>query len=394
MTQSKWTGKKLLAYMLIYSEEMLNDRLQNNTKLMWQIRAFEKMGLDVWYLLYCRDGIYICNKENRSKIAESVGGYRGFVHRHFMNKAFLKSLKRFGPFDYAYIRKMVALPSFVSVLKRLHKSGTKVILEIPTYSRSKISEDAHSGRWLRVGIMPVLQAIERFEARYIDLYVLIGEHEAQLNGITAININNGMNALGIADISERNHIYKKGEYHLLALGHMREYHGIDRIVEGMRQYYEEGGKTEIFLHIVGTDCDGCLAHNKERAEKYGLENRFILEGFHTGKELDAICDQCDAAFCAMAYYIKGGIIGNELKTREYMSRGIPFIISVPDDSLPKEARYILKIENNSTPIRMNEVIDFIDMLQLDAASIISEMQTYSLEHMTWIPEFVKVLSAV
>ena len=394
MTKSRnWDGKKIIVYMLIYSEELLDDVLQNNTKLEWQIKSFERMGLDTWYLLYCKDGIYLCNKGDKIRIGKSVGGYRGFIHRHYMNLAFLKALKEFGPFDYAYVRKMVALPSFVSVLRSLHKMDTRIVVEIPTYSRSKINEDAHSGRWFRVLISPLLKTIEKYMAKYVDLYALIGEHEKELYGVPAINISNGMNALTIDDLPIRNHKRMEREYHLLALGHMREYHGIHRIIEGINEYYKRGGEEEVYLHVVGLDADGCLKRNKILANEYGIGNRVIFEGFKTGTDLNDICNKCDVAFCALAYYLKGGIIGNELKTRDYMSRGIPFVMSVPDEAISSSAKYVLNVPNSNEPIDICRTIDFIDSIT-DEKSLSDEMKSYALKHMTWIPELEKVLMKV
>lgn len=388
-----WKDKKILVYMLLYADDMLTPTLQNNTKLIWQIRAFEKMGMDVWYVLFAKEGILLCNKEKKIKIGATVAGERGFIHRHFMNRALLRVLNQYGPFDYAYVRKMVSLPSFEALLRRLHGQKTKVILEIPTYSTSKISEDAQSGRRFRVAIAPAMRQIERRCARSVDLYSVIGEPAQSIFGVRAVNINNGMNALNADELPVRNFTPKNGEYHLLALGHMREYHGIRRIVEGMHQYYENGGSADVILHVVGLDADGCLARVAEQAKSCGLEDKIRLEGFQTGEALDRICDQCCVAFCALAYYIKGGIVGNELKTREYMSRGIPFVMAVPDASVPENARYVLRVENDASAINISEIIDFSDRVSADPA-VIEEMRQYALKNMTWIPQLEKVLRAV
>lgn len=386
-----WQGKKILVYMLLYADDILDEKVQNNSKLIWQIHSFEKMGLDVWYFLYAKDQIYLCNKDNKIPVRPSVGGYRGFVHRHYMNNAFFKVYKKYGPFDYAYVRKMIALPSFIRVLKTLHARGTKVIYEIPTYSTSKISEDAMSGRQFRVWIEPILKKLDAAEAKYIDLYSVIGEKACSINGVPAVNINNGMNALEASDLPRRNHQYTK-ECHMLALGNMRAYHGLDRIIYGLKKY-NTSHSDKAYLHIVGMDSDGSLASNLELAKTLGIEKYVIHEGFCTGEKLNQICDICDVAFCALAYYIKGGTVGNELKTREYMSRGIPFVISVPDDSLDDNARYIMHVSNDAEPIRIEDIVKFAQSFSGDS-HVVNEMQQYALKNMTWIPELEKVLTCV
>jgi glycosyltransferase involved in cell wall biosynthesis len=150
------------------------------------------------------------------------------------------------------------------------------------------------------------------------------------------------------------------DINVIAVAVFSFWHGYDRFLRGMGQYYAAGGKRNILLHMVG---DGVSMNEyKEIVEKYEIEDKVIFYGQKSGKELDKIYNISNIALECLGSHRKGISISSSLKSREYGAKGLPIITSNKIDYIPDDYKYQLRVPDDESTINMEQVIYFFDRI--------------------------------
>jgi hypothetical protein len=179
---------------------------------------------------------------------------------------------------------------------------------------------------------------------------------------------------------------------LIGVAEVHTWHGYDRLVAGLGEYYKNGGKQDVYFHIVG----GVHPHERYRAnkfhpglqaiiDKYGIQDKVIFHGTLFGKELDDVFNQCQFAIGSLARHRSGITVIKTLKNREYATRGIPFIYSEQDSDFDHQP-YVLKAPANESPINIQQIIDFMDCFTMKPEEI-----RKTVEHLSWKEQMKEVL---
>jgi glycosyltransferase involved in cell wall biosynthesis len=137
---------------------------------------------------------------------------------------------------------------------------------------------------------------------------------------------------------------------LIAVASISFWHGFDRVIKGIYEYYKNGGDKEIIFNIVG-DGEG-LEQLKELVGKYEIQGRVQFLGYKTGQELDGIYRESDIAIGSLGLHRLGLEYASPLKEREYCSRGLPFVASSKDPDFSQEQwfRFVVKADESNTSI--------------------------------------------
>ncbi|MCK6488738.1 MAG: glycosyltransferase [Planctomycetes bacterium] len=109
-------------------------------------------------------------------------------------------------------------------------------------------------------------------------------------------------------------------------GDMGPWFGIDRLLAGIEAEPEAG----VRLHLVGPLPTGGLL-----ARCRALGPRVRLHGLLRGAELDRVCAGWHLGSAALGMHRKGLAEACTLKVREYLARGLPFLVSHRDPDLPE-----------------------------------------------------------
>ena len=115
---------------------------------------------------------------------------------------------------------------------------------------------------------------------------------AAIFGQRTIRISNGIDFDSVRLKKESQH--PTNELHLIGVAEIHRWHGFDRVVKGLAEYYAKPQQLKVYFHIVGY-----FFSNVERKDITGLiqthhlEPYVILYGKKHGKELDEIFDKCD-----------------------------------------------------------------------------------------------------
>lgn len=258
--------------------------------------------------------------------------------------------------DFLYIRRVIHDRSFIRFLKKIKKRNkdVKILYEIPTFPYDYEMKGVKNipfklkDKWYRNKL-----------SKYVDKIIITADNADEVFGIDTINIPNGIN---FNNIRLSNYDIKDEEINLIEVAVPSFWHGYDRILKGIGEYYCNNGKRNIILHMVG---DGVSIPLYKRIIKdYGIENHVILYGNKYGKDLDKIYDKCSIGIDHLGGHRKKINKISSLKSREYFAKGLPIVTSVNIDFIPSDYKYQLMLPSNDEPIDINKIINFHDEIFL------------------------------
>lgn len=264
-----------------------------------------------------------------------------------------------------------ANPWLIRFFKKLKKAGIHAVTEIPTYPYD--SEFKYVNYTQRIGFR-IDQIFRRRLYQYMDAIVTFSD-APEIFGQRTIRISNGVDFDSIPLHQPSAISHQSSALHLIGVAEVHIWHGYDRLIAGLGEYYKNGGKREVVFHIVG----GVHPHERYRAnefhpglqaiiDKYGIADKVVFHGTMFGKELDDVFNQCQFAIGSLARHRSGITIIKTLKNREYATRGIPFIYSEQDSDFDHKP-YIIKAPADESPIDVQQIINFIDDFDLKPEDI-------------------------
>lgn len=260
-----------------------------------------------------------------------------------------------------YIRRMEINPSVLKLLRILKNRNAVIIWEIPTYPYDFENKSfLNPIQKLRAKIRLKEDKLFRTSLRrYVDRIVTFSNYE-EIYGIPTIVTGNGVDVDEIRERKIENHGH---EIHMIAVAVMRPWHAYDRLIKGMNDYYVQGGTRNIVFHVVG---DGLiLSDYRKLVDDYGLSEHVIFYGSKTKEEIDEIYDKADIAVESLGWHRSKVSVGTSIKTREYVSKGLPIIASSPMDIFPDGWEYAYYAPIDESNIDMNDVIEFYDNLFIE-----------------------------
>lgn len=272
-----------------------------------------------------------------------------------------------------------ASPFLTGMVKKLRKASAKVVMEIPTYPYEQEYDT------LKRKMNLVFDKCFRGAlARNLDYIVTFSDYDT-IFGCPTIKISNGIDFSQIKLKEQINDTSK--ELRLIGVAEIHFWHGFDRLIEGLGEYYKEEREYKVYFNLVGD-----FFSEREREEimtpihQYHLENYVTLYGNKQGKELDDLFEKNDVGIGSLARHRSGITKIKTLKNREYAARGIPFIYSEYDEDF-EDKPYILKIPNDETPINILSIIAFKDVSKFSPEEIRN-----SIKNLSWEEQTKKIIS--
>ena len=320
-------------------------------KIFSQIKAIKECGVNIESCYFDVDekGFrrwMIGNNE----IANFGNSFISKIKKRIIFEPIIKYVKD-NDISFIYIRyNHNANPFTIRFVKQLNKLGIKTVLEIPTYPYDK--------EYINVRMKCRLFIDKCFRvklAQYINYIITFSNHDTIFNQKT-IRISNGIDFSAIQVKSHINNTSK--QLNLIGVAEIHYWHGFDRVINGLAEYYKSNPKYMVFFHIIG-DFSGDREKNEilNPILKNKLEKYIIIHGSQHGSKLDELFELADIGIGSLARHRCGISNIKTLKNREYAARGIPFIYSENDsdfDSMP----YVLKVTADDSPINIESIIDF------------------------------------
>jgi len=284
-----------------------------------------------------------------------------------------------------YIRYIhFANPFFISFLRKLKKSGIKILLEIPTYP---YDQEYRNLKFTSKIVLLIEKLSRRKFKKYVTQVITLTRHTT-IFGIPAIPISNGIDPHSINMIQKSK---SDNDIHIIGVASIAYWHGYDRVIEGLYNYYynDEHNKKKVFFHIAGDSSNLESIRYRELVKKYNLSKYVTFYGRKSGKELDRIFNKADIAVGSLGCHRISIKNVKPLKNREYCARGLPFFYSEVDEDFENKD-FILKVSANDDPINIDIIVNFVINNKFDAVKI----RNYAFENLTWKRQFEKVLKEV
>ena len=280
---------------------------------------------------------------------------------------------------------MNASPFVVSLFKRLQADGIKAVMEVPTYPY----DGEFASLPLKYRMEHIIDKLFRHQlASYMDAIVTFSD-EPQIFGQRTIRISNGVDfdTLPLHHQLPLSWERAGGEaaLHLIGVAEVHPWHGFDRVLTGLGEYYQKGGAQQVVFHIVGGVSERMMQEFRAIMEQYHLADKVIFHGKLFGAELDEVFSQCQFAIGSLARHRSGISRIKTLKNREYAARGIPFIYSEEDSDFDQQP-YVLKAPADESPIDIAGIIRFLDSHQEQPADI-----RKSVDYLSWKTQMQRVL---
>ncbi|MGI6587873.1 MAG: hypothetical protein ACOX2N_03640 [Peptococcia bacterium] len=194
----------------------------------------------------------------------------------------------------------------------------------------------------------------------VDRIALIsGEEINEVFGIPVLRLYNGVDLESITPKV----VVEDSTIDLCAIAMFAKWHGYERVIHGISNYYKLGGTRKIKLHMIGKGYE--LDNYRRIVDDLKLHDNVIFYGMKTGNELDCIYNKMDIGLDVFRVYIEKNLfIVDSLKSREYLAKGLPVISGCSVDVFKnnKDFKYYLEFTNDETPIDMNKVIKFYDSI--------------------------------
>lgn len=359
-----------------YFSQVETTNLGPRRKILGHIKAFKESGIDMELV------------ENPFRLSGPIRGnflLRQLVCRLPFTYVYSKHQyeERFTGADVFYVRFLAGDRAFARFLKKLRENNphAKILLEFADYPTTGYMTTSLLYSLLYLPIIIKDRNAGRKYKKYVDRVVIPLKVESAFH-IPVLTIENGIN---VSDVRCREP-EETDAIRMIAVAGMNVVHGYDRLIEGMKNYYGQGGQREIELHMVGgkEEPGNELPRYKNLCKKYHLEKRIFFYGEKKGEELDNIYDKCNLAVDALGVYRKFGnqTIGT-LKIREYLAKGLPVITGCKVDVFEKiPFSYYLEFENNGTPIELRKIIEFYDNVygHKDIRAVSEEIRDYAVHN--------------
>lgn len=213
-------------------------------------------------------------------------------------------------------------------------------------------------------------------APYVD-YIADLSGENKIFDIPVLHIFNGidLNAARTRKLS----LEKNGSIHVLCAAYFEPWHGCDLLIEGLANYYRNGGERNLVLHLAGGGSQ--IPALKKLVATLGLDEHVIFYGPLDKGRLDMLFDQCTLAVGSLGLHRRSDLhLDSSLKTREYLAKGIPFIYAGKVDVFENHpVDFCLGFKSTEQPVDIKRVIGFYDELysKYDEVELIAKIRAYA-----------------
>lgn len=256
-------------------------------------------------------------------------------------------------YEALYLRYNLADMFLVAFLKKIKRIGLKIVIQIPTYPYHKEHNKVIYG---------VDQRYAKKLHKYVDRIITYSEDE-EIYGVPTIQIRNGVE---YSQISLKSDNDNSDQTNFLGVASLASWHGYDRLIKSIEQYYLDGNLHPIHFYIVGTGNEADVYHQiiNESSISEKLKEVIHFEGFKFGKPLDDLFDIAHIGVEVLAMHRKGLDLSSSLKSKEYLAKGLPFITASKMDIRDTEIqKYFYSIDKSEDAFDLKKIIDFYQGLR-------------------------------
>lgn len=356
-------------------------------KVLYQVAALRRLEIEVEIC---------CEEIKHNKIFRKIFNKDVILEKSVSNKVtkqllyykYEKMLKYIfeNNFDVIYIRYVyMANPCFIKFLKKIKEKNIKVIVEIPTYPYDK--ELVHKDMIRQIKYFIERKYREKM-CNYVDKIITFSNDD-EIFGIKTVKISNGIDPNEISIINKK---IKRSinEINFIGVAGIAFWHGFDRFILSMAEYYKNSPPKIIKFHIVGNGDKEIVNNLKNLVKENKLEDYVTFYGYKSGKELDEIYNKMDVAVGSLGFYRAETNAGSPLKTREYIAKGLSVILGYTDLSLKNTLDFIYQVSNDESAFDLYKILEWYKNLNITS----EEIRKYAENNLSWDIQMKKVVESI
>ena len=238
----------------------------------------------------------------------------------------------------------------------------RIALEIPTYPYDAEFAQSPAVRKLKLRIDRMFRCRM---ARYIDRIVTFSD-DTEIFGRPTIRISNGID---FRSIPLKTQVH--GDHHnlrLLAVANIHFWHGLDRVIEGLRDYYAAPHQCIVRLRIAGDGVETLIAEYRRMIDAYPWQSMPRSSAPVRARGARRRIRVVRHGHCQPRAPPQRHHRYQDAQNREYTARGIPFVYSERDSDFDG-MDYVMKAPADDTPLDIAALVRFYDGLHLTPAQI-------------------------
>ena len=250
---------------------------------------------------------------------------------------------------YTVIRYIPKLGIFIFLLGIILKANNrKLIIDVPTPMTNHINEILNNNngiinRFFNIMIIGIQGFIPFVSAYKIIQYANESEWFSLFVKYKTVLIGNGVDVESIP-IRKNTPCWPTQRFNFIAVGTVALWHGWDKIIDMIKELEDESFTDfEIHITIVGDGPD--LNKLKKQTKINNLENNIHFTGFLNGQKLYNEYKNAHFGLGSFGWERIGVTIASPIKSREYLSAGIPFIYSTKDIDFNKDNKCAILIDD-------------------------------------------------
>ena len=363
----------------LYYARVNKDSLKNigvTNKIRGQVKGFERLGMEVDILWLGERGVFLNDQLIHSfKLPYLSYRWLAFLFYFFALIPLIRKKVKISSYDFLYIRFALLHPMLLGWLMGIKQKWPekKILMEIPTYPY----DQEPRGKAHKLALI-LSKWLEKKLPRVVDRVITFSNDDF-IWKISTIKISNGID---VQSLSLKRKSISKIPLQLIAVGQWSYWHGIDRLIYGMNNYYSNSNssKPKIQLSIIG---DG-----PERSKYKRLVKKFHLEKWIKffdpiwGQKLDLHYENSHIAIGNLAIHRKGVYPDASLKHRDYCARGIPFILTTYDRDFDYKLPFVRYFSVTEKAIDLGEILDFVRTIKRKNITS-QDIRRYGKQHLSW-----------
>lgn len=342
-------------------------------KISSEINTLRKLGYSVCYSAYDADGVSIFDNRDEVVLHRAfpfkTDRINNLIRYFWLEKLAVTYLKGDNNYALGYIRLGPPNSEFFRMLDLLKSGGANVVVEAHGYFPGI---QYHSAKGKYIQLMHLIHH-NRFK-KHVD-YFLVEGHLKEMYGVPCYTTSIGVE---VENIVPHKYCGDTAELNLISVANEYSYHAYDRIIKSLYEYVRKNTDKVVKIHLVGT----ITGETRRLIEKLQLSEYVILYGKKSGEELDRIYDMCNIGLGPFGQHRVGGKKDTGLKTKEYFAKGLPYIYSGEEPTVPKSYPYIMQFPSDESNIDFDEVWKFYESFIHDE-HVTAEMRKFASDNYSW-----------
>ncbi len=254
------------------------------------------------------------------------------------------------------------LCSLPMLIQRL--MGAKIVIDVPTPLVSVLEEIKGSKKtklkkiFLRL-LVKLNYPLALYPAHRIIQY---SEESARFSFGTKGKTILGGNGIDVSSIELRKDEKDKPAnlITLIGVAALEEWHGYDRVIQGISDYYKNNTVQKININFIIVGSGGAETRLKAMVRDLDVSQYVSFKGTLHGIALTEAFNQADVAIASLGLHRIGLYKASVLKSREYLARGFPILVSSEDPDIPATLEFVYKSKGDDSAIDIENLIGWYD----------------------------------